>query len=192
MEYYFAWWNLENLFDLHDSADRPEWLQRRLNSELIGWDAEVLNSKLDQLAQVIKRLNDGNGPDLLGVCEVESRSVLEKLLLKIDIPRRDYAIIHSDTGDSRGIDIAFIYDLKLFRKPYKSHVFNHVVLKRNATRDIMQVNFKTRGSQPLDFVAIANLQIGNEVPDVSNPDSPLRCTIPMSVTCVPARLSDFS
>ncbi len=156
MEYYFAWWNLENLFDLHDSTARPEWLQRQLDSELAGWNADVLNSKLDQLARIIKRLNDDKGPDLLGVCEVESKAVLEKLLLKIDIPQRDYAIVHSDTGDKRGIDVAFIYDLKLFRKPYKSHVFNHVVLKRNATRDILQVNFKTRGSQPLDFVVIGN------------------------------------
>ena len=156
MEYYLAWWNLENLFDLQDSADRPEWLQRRLNRELVGWDENVLNSKLDQLALIIKRMNDGRGPDLLGVCEVESAAVLEKLLQKIDLPRRKYAIVHSDTRDGRGIDVAFIYDLKLFRKPYKSYVFNHVVLKRNATRDILQVNFKTRGSQPLDFVVIGN------------------------------------
>jgi len=54
MEYYFAWWNLENLFDLQDSADRPEWLQRKLNPELAGWNADVLNSKLDQLAQIIQ------------------------------------------------------------------------------------------------------------------------------------------
>jgi len=156
MEYYFAWWNLENLFDLHDSAERPEWLQRQLNRELIGWNADVLNSKLDQLARIIKQLNNGKGPDLLGICEVESKAVLEKLLLKIDTRKRKYAIVHSDTGDKRGIDVAFIYDSKLFRKPYKSHVFNHVVLKRNATRDILQVNFKTRGSQPLDFVVIGN------------------------------------
>ena len=156
MEYYFAWWNLENLFDLHDSADRPDWLQRKLNRELDGWNADVLDMKLDQLAQIIKRMNNGSGPDLLGVCEVEGKVVLDKLLRKIDIPGRKYAVIHSDTGDGRGIDVAFIYDLKLFRKPYKSYVFNHVVLKRNATRDILQVNFKTRGSQPIDLVVIGN------------------------------------
>jgi predicted extracellular nuclease len=101
-------------------------------------------------------MNTNQGPDLLGVCEVESQAVLEKLLLKLDIPGRKYAVVHSDTGDKRGIDVAFIYDLKLFRKPYKSHSFNHVVLKRNATRDILQVNFKTRGSIPFDFVVIGN------------------------------------
>ena len=156
MEYYLAWWNLENLFDLQDSAHRPEWLQSKLNAELIGWNAQVLDAKLEQLALIIKRLNDGHGPDLLGVCEVENNVVLEKLLAKIDIPGRNYAIIHSDTRDNRGIDVAFIYDLKLFRKPYKSHIFNHVVMKRNSTRDLLQVNFKTRGSSPLDFVVIGN------------------------------------
>ena len=156
MEYYFAWWNLENLFDLQDSSERPEWLQNRLNSELQGWTEAVLDNKLDQLAKIIKRLNADRGPDLLGVCEVESRGVLEKLLLKLDIAGRQYAIVHADTQDQRGIDVAFIYDLKLFRKPYKSHSFNHVVLTRNATRDIFQVNFKTRGSTPIDFVVIGN------------------------------------
>jgi len=156
MEYYFAWWNLENLFDLHDSAERPDWLQRKLNSELQGWNADVLDIKLEQLAQIIKRMNSGCGPDLLGVCEVEGRVVLDKLLRKLDLPGRKYAVVHSDTRDARGIDVAFIYDLKLFRKPYKSYIFNHVVLKRNATRDILQVNFKTRGSQPLDLVVIGN------------------------------------
>jgi predicted extracellular nuclease len=156
MEYYLAWWNLENLFDLQDSPLRPEWLQSKLDSELAGWDAAILNAKLEQIARIIKRLNDGRGPDLLGVCEVENRAVLEKLLAKLDLPGRNYAIVHSDTNDNRGIDVAFIYDLKLFRKPYKSHIFNHVVLKRNATRDILQVNFKTRGSAPLDLVVIGN------------------------------------
>ena len=156
IDYYFAWWNLENLFDLEDSGERPDWMQRRLNSELEGWNSDVLEQKLAQLSRIIKRLNDGRGPDLLGVCEVENRSVLEKLLAAIAMPGRKYAIVHSDTRDYRGIDVAFIYDSKLFRKPYKSHVFNHVVLKRNATRDILQVNFKTRGSKPLDFVVIGN------------------------------------
>ena len=156
MDYYFAWWNLENLFDLQDSPARPEWLQNRLRNELQGWNSDVLDTKLEQLAHIIKRLNDGRGPDLLGVCEVENAVVLQKLLQKLDMRGRNYAIIHSDTRDNRGIDVAFIYDLKLFRKPYKSHVFNHVVMKRNATRDILQVNFKTRGSTPLDFVVIGN------------------------------------
>ena len=36
MEYFIAWWNLENFFDVANSTDRPEWLQKKLNSELVG------------------------------------------------------------------------------------------------------------------------------------------------------------
>ena len=156
MDYYLAWWNLENLFDLKTSPGRPEWLQKKLERELKGWNADVLDTKLGQLARIIKRLNNSTGPDLLGVCEVESKGVLEKLLKKLDLPGRKYAIVHADTKDKRGIDVAFIFDSKLFRKPRQNQVFNHVVLKRNATRDIVQVSFKTRGGDSREFVVIGN------------------------------------
>ena len=78
MEYFIAWWNVENLFDVYDSPHRPAWLQRALNSELRGWDENILNSKLDQLCKVIVAMNDGAGPDLLGVCEVENEAVFTK------------------------------------------------------------------------------------------------------------------
>lgn len=29
-QHYIAWWNLENLFDVEDSPDRPEWLASQL------------------------------------------------------------------------------------------------------------------------------------------------------------------
>ncbi len=156
MDYYIAWWNLENLFDVRSAPERPEWLQKNLDKELVGWNAAVLDAKLDRLATVIGRLNGGAGPDLLGVCEVENRRVLAKLLAKLELPEREYALVHSDTKDQRGIDVAFIYDSRLFRKPRQSHVFNHVVLKRNATRDIVQVNFRTRGADSRDLVVIGN------------------------------------
>jgi len=156
MDYFLAWWNLENLFDLENSANRPEWLQKKLASELKNWNAAVLDKKLTQLASVIARLNHDSGPDILGVCEVENKNVLIKLTQKLGqlLPQRRYSVVHSDTKDARGIDIAFIYDSKLFNKPSK--VFNHVVLKRNATRDILQVNFRTAGSDKKDLVIIGN------------------------------------
>ena len=56
MEYFIAWWNLENLFDVANSTDRPEWLQQKLKSELAGWNNTVLNNKLKQLASIILSL----------------------------------------------------------------------------------------------------------------------------------------
>ena len=156
MEYFLGWWNLENLFDVYDSTHRPEWLKKKLAKELEGWDEFVLEKKLVQLATVISAMNGAKGPDLIGVCEVENKVVLEKLLAKISSPNRSYSIVHSDTNDGRGIDIAFIFDANLFLEPAPQDIFNHVVLKRNATRDIVQVNFKTKSTHGSDLVVIGN------------------------------------
>lgn len=156
MEYYIAWWNVENLFDVNNANTRPAWLQKKLNKELNGWTNGVLKKKVEQLTSIIEQMNGGNGPDVLGVCEVESEAVLTRLVNAINLTDRDYGIVHSDTKDARGIDVAFIFDKKKFKTPKKSDVFNHVVLKRNATRDIVQVNFKTKSNPENDLVLIGN------------------------------------
>lgn len=154
MTYTIAWWNLENLFDTVSSPVRPDWLQKRLASELKGWTAPVLTKKIRQLTKVITAMNAGQGPDILGVCEVENRPVLEKLVANLSLPGRDYDIVHADTGDKRGIDIAFIYDRTLFTVDADA-IFNQVILKRNATRDILQATFRTR-SHGHEFVLMGH------------------------------------
>ncbi|MEM1194268.1 MAG: endonuclease/exonuclease/phosphatase family protein [Pseudomonadota bacterium] len=143
MTYTIAWWNVENLFDTVSSTARPAWLQTRLAKELKGWTTTVLNQKIRQLSHVIRAMNNDQGPDILGVCEVENRPVLEKLVASLRLAHRDYGIVHADTGDKRGIDIAFIYDRSLFTVDPDA-IFNQVILKRNATRDILQATFRTR------------------------------------------------
>jgi len=77
--HYISWWNLENLFDTLNSENRPAWLAKELSGELKGWTNEVLEKKLENLSSVIKQINSNNGPDILGVCEVESEFVIQKL-----------------------------------------------------------------------------------------------------------------
>jgi len=142
--YYVAWWNLENLFDEEDSPRRTEKLQRAIGSDLACWTPARRDRKIAQLASVIAQMNSGAGPDLLGVCEVENRFVLDLLVavLNTPLPGRNYTVVHADTDDARGIDVAFIYDADLFDVP-AGEVFFHVVMRRNATRELVQVNFKT-------------------------------------------------
>jgi len=96
-------------------------------------------------------MNNGNGPDILGVCEVENEYVVRKLADSLkDLPH-DYEVVHADTKDDRGIDVAFIYDSRKvdIEKDSESGeklIFSHFILKREATRDIVQVNFKTKSS----------------------------------------------
>jgi hypothetical protein len=82
-KYFFAWWNVENLFDVENSQTRSVQLKEILKDELKGWNDSILNSKLEQLITAISKMNYNKGPDLLGVCEVEDGPVLNKLVVKI-------------------------------------------------------------------------------------------------------------
>jgi len=139
-DYYIAFWNVENLFDTEDSPCRSDKLQRVLANELNGWTSDILNRKISQLASIIRRMNRGGGPDILGVCEVENERVLNMLKNTLAPLNRNYKIAHEDTSDRRGIDVAFIYDSGLFAAEDQ---FSHFVVKRLATRDLFQVNFRT-------------------------------------------------
>ena len=142
-DHYIAFWNLENLFDIENSTDRPAWFQKTIKGELKGWNATVLKKKIACLKSIIELMNDGQGPDVLGVCEVENKIVLQKLLDAISIPGRKYKIAHHNTSDKRGIDVAFIYDFNLFKAEDQ---FFHIIQKRSATRDLFQVNFRSKAN----------------------------------------------
>ena len=150
-QYHIAWWNVENLFDVSDSNQRPAWLQSKLNSELKGWNQEVLQQKINNLVSIIKKMNNNTGPDILGLCEVENRIVLEKLKLALRPLGKNYDIVHHDMSDQRGIDVAFIYDRDKFTSQGS---FSHTILKRTATRDLFQVNFLTPKGN--DLVLVGN------------------------------------
>jgi predicted extracellular nuclease len=142
---YIAWWNLENLFDEENAVAlgrRTDKVFRAIKNDITGWTPQLRDRKIDQLASVIATMNSDQGPDLLGVCEVENRFVIDRLVESVNskLPApRSYAVVHADTDDLRGIDVAFIYDDTLFRVPLplEDSVFFHVVMRRNATREIV-------------------------------------------------------
>jgi predicted extracellular nuclease len=155
-----AFWNVENLLDVEDAPldRRPDKVRRALKvgtatSEVKGWDQAALDRKIGRLALVITQMNGGRGPDILGVCEVENRHVLDLLAAALAPTGRSYAVVHADTADQRGIDVAFLYDPTVFEVEAGA-VFSHYIVKRTATRDLLQVNFlDTRGRR---LVCIGN------------------------------------
>jgi len=160
-DYFIAWWNLENLFDTHDAV-RLRKVEKAVGSDLKDWDQAKLDKKLDNLVEVIAKMNSDKGPDLLGVCEVEKKELLEQLVTKIEakIAGRKYDIAFAEGPDKRGIDVAFIFDKEAF-VPYiveeegkKDYIFSHEVVKRSPTRDILQVNLatKTKKDKPIIFI----------------------------------------
>lgn len=148
--YHIAWWNVENLFDEEHSPRRTEKLARTLGAAITGWTPELRDTKISQLASVIARLNGGAGPDLMGVCEIENEFVLAALAAAVNLllPGRTYQTVHADTVDERGIDVAYLYDPARFTAPPDQR-FQHVVMRRTATREIFQVNFTTAHGRTL-------------------------------------------
>jgi predicted extracellular nuclease len=105
-----AFYNFENLFDTIDSNMDGDFDWTPGGNKI--WNTKRYTKKLENLAYVIEKL-DGNenlpGPDLLGFCEVENRTVVEDLIKSKPINSANYGIVHYEGSDKRGIDVGLLY-----------------------------------------------------------------------------------
>ena len=105
-----GFYNLENLFDTtHDEGkDDSEFLPDGANK----WTEDKYRTKLSNMARVIAAMKEENGMwhTVLGVAEVENRHVLEDLVAEPQIAAVGYQIVHHEGPDTRGIDVALLYD----------------------------------------------------------------------------------
>jgi hypothetical protein len=154
--HFVAFWNLENLFAPEGYPNREPWIAQKMASDLSGWTQALFDTKINQLASIIQQMNNGQGPDILGVCEVENAYVLEQLTARLNgqLNNRNYAVAHADsTKDQRGIDTAFVYDDNMYNVD-PAAIFSYFVMRRTGTRDITQVTFTTQAGN--DLIALCN------------------------------------
>ncbi|MCB0743042.1 MAG: hypothetical protein KDC67_04000 [Ignavibacteriae bacterium] len=109
--FYVANWNVENLFDVIDDPDKND--EEFLPSGSKEWTERKLINKMTNLARVIEFMNDGNGPDILGVEEVENEALLIDLTENY-LENKNYKIAYSESPDARGIDNGLIYNSEVF------------------------------------------------------------------------------
>jgi hypothetical protein len=112
-----AFYNLENLFDtintenVNDEEFTPDGLNR--------WTSERYNIKINRLAEAISRIGEDEGikggPAILGVSEIENRAVLQDLIAHPYLKSSNYQIIHYDSPDLRGVDVALLYQPRFFK-----------------------------------------------------------------------------
>lgn len=132
-EFYIAGWNVENLFDIEDDPNVRGDEDFTPNSRK-RWTRERLQIKLNNLSDAIRKMNGGKGPDVLGLCEVENRKVVEMLRDKLAPLGRKYEIVHKDSPSDRGIDCALLYDATVFGLADSKFHF----VDANRTRDIVE------------------------------------------------------
>ena len=141
-----AFYNVENLFDYEndpitfDDDRTPEGADR--------WTQEIYEAKLTNMAKVISEIGEditGNSPAIIGLSEIENRRVLEDLVSQKTLFDKNYGIVHFDSPDRRGIDVAMLYKKKVFTptnyKAYELFLFdNNDRTKRIYTRDQLLVS----------------------------------------------------
>lgn len=141
-----GFYNLENLYDIHDDPNTFD--DDRTPTGKDRWTEAIYKDKIKKMAYAISRIGrieTQNSPVLLGVCEVENREVLEDLVKDPALAPFDYDIVHFDSPDLRGIDVALLYQRRFFKPEHSvAHelvLFDHTnPTKRIFTRDQLVVS----------------------------------------------------
>ena len=111
-----GFYNLENLFDTildPELRNNEEFTPKGSNQ----WTSEKYEAKLKHMAEVIALVGTDVVPAglaILGVSEIENRGVLEDLVAEEKLEDRNYAIVHYDSPDRRGVDVALLYRPDIF------------------------------------------------------------------------------
>jgi len=150
-QYTIGFYNVENLFDtIHDKKKTD---QEFLPTGKNQWNSEKYFNKLQHLSKVISELGSDDGPDVLGLCEIENRRVLKDLIKTPLLQKKGYEIVHYESPDVRGIDVALIYKKSIFTfvdaKKYKVKLPDK---KRSATRDILLVQLANNKNDTFVFL----------------------------------------
>jgi len=131
-----AFYNVENLFDTIDDPNIPD--EKYTPESNFNWDLEKYSHKLDQLSKVISAIDTINGfPSIIGLCEVENLGVVEDLANSPLLKKANYKIIHKDSPDERGIDVAMLYQEKYYTPIENRFIYVNLPDSGNTTRDIL-------------------------------------------------------
>lgn len=143
--YGIAFYNIENLFDTIPGDNDKEYTPNGPNK----WNTMKYQSKLKNMAYAISQLGMDKspiGPAVIGLAEVENRAVLEDLVKTGELAKRNLQVVHEDGPDYRGVDVALLYNPKLFK--YEGHQSRTLVDKeepRFRTRDQLVVRGRIDG-----------------------------------------------
>jgi predicted extracellular nuclease len=139
-------YNVENLYDIQNDpkTDDDEFTPQGK----VPWTEERLETKIQHTGKVITDIASPALPDLIGFAEIENRQVLEMLTASALLSKTKYAIIHFDSPDERGIDVAAIYNPTTF-KVITSEPLQVVLPDNDRTRDILYIKGKVNTGEIL-------------------------------------------
>ena len=151
-----AFYNVENLFDTQNNPDTFD--DDYTPEGRLHWNDILLDQKINQIAQVLSKVGrreTKRPPVIIGLVEVENRNVLELLIKHPLLKPYQYQIIHYESPDFRGIDVAFLYQKNHFtpsnHKAYKLDLVDSKNQAPRTTRDQLVVSGYL-GNEELYFI----------------------------------------
>ena len=123
-----------------------------------NYNSKVYQTKLTNEAKVISELGyqyTKTLPAIVGLIEVENRQVIQDLIKQPALNKVEWGIVHYNSYDARGIDVAVIYQKKRFTvtDSYKKEVVNYNDEgRRSYTRDVLVVKGLLDGEKVAVFM----------------------------------------
>jgi len=140
-----AFYNLENLFDTINDVNKND--EASPIMEIKFNRGEIFKQKVSNMAKVISEIGldvTKRPPSIVGICEVENRSVVEALISDEKLKKYNYGIVHYDSPDNRGIDVGMIYNKDAFSvensNSHEVYITDNNSSKRRNTRDQLVVS----------------------------------------------------
>jgi hypothetical protein len=100
-------YNVENLFDpFNDSLTRDDDFTP---DGVRHWTWSKMERKINGIFKVIMAVGEFDPPAIVGFCEVENGLVMHQLIKETPLAKFDYRMVHRESPDPRGIDVALIY-----------------------------------------------------------------------------------
>ncbi|MBN1252426.1 MAG: hypothetical protein JXR51_10270 [Bacteroidales bacterium] len=141
-------YNVENLFDTKNDSIKNDDEFLPTNDKF--WTSKKYYAKVNQISKVIAAIGKWNPPAIIGLCEIENRYALNSLVNYSSLKNLNYKIIHKESPDFRGIDVALIYKENLFKVIfYKAIEINFPFSPESTTRDILYVKGTTKTKDTL-------------------------------------------
>ena len=164
-EIQIAFYNVENLFDLSDHPDKID--EDFLPGGRYNWTKSSYQGKLSQLGKALVGMGE-EGPHILGIAEVENAEVVEDLFEQNQEILRSYELVHEESPDMRGIDVALAYDPTVFQYIRHQKIPYFLPQDPNYTsRDILLVEGKV-GNETL-YVMVNHWPSRRDGPEASEP-----------------------
>lgn len=152
--YKVMFWNIENFFD---TINDPEVRDDEFTPEgPKAWNAAKYAKKLSNVERVVFDIAalDRIYPAVVGFSEVENRTVLEDIVATKKLAPASYRIVHYDSPEARGVDVAFLYRPDQFKYEGSHPVRAQIPSLPNLrTRDILTM-WGTIEGEPFYFMVI--------------------------------------